>query len=123
MDKKGFMKNNENNVLARIESQLEELNFKLDLLIKKSSQKPSEKSYDLEDSDDFKSGKKQYKAICSKCKKTCGVPFKPVGGRPVFCSECFASQQDHEGQDQRFSKKPRDFRKSASIKKPFFKKH
>ena len=30
-----------------------------------------------------------YNAVCAKCGKECQVPFKPSGGRPVLCSDCF----------------------------------
>lgn len=132
--KKGFMKNNDTEVLSRIQSQLEALNEKLDLLLKKSTYKPAERSSDFErgserssgrDADrnsEYKTGKMLYKAVCSSCKKTCGVPFKPAGGRPVLCSECFANQQDGGEREPRFQKTPRDFRKPASGKKSFFKK-
>ncbi|MDO8524812.1 MAG: hypothetical protein Q7R99_04275 [bacterium] len=30
-----------------------------------------------------------HKAICDKCGKECEVPFRPTGGKPVFCSNCF----------------------------------
>lgn len=33
-----------------------------------------------------------YKTTCSKCGNECEVPFKPSGGRPVFCSKCFESK-------------------------------
>ena len=33
--------------------------------------------------------KEMHKAICSKCKKECEVPFKPTEGRDVFCRDCF----------------------------------
>ena len=33
--------------------------------------------------------KEMHKAVCSKCKKECEVPFKPTEGRDVFCRECF----------------------------------
>ena len=29
------------------------------------------------------------KTICDKCGKSCEVPFKPDGNRPVFCSDCW----------------------------------
>lgn len=28
-------------------------------------------------------------AVCDECGKDCRVPFRPSGGKPVFCSECF----------------------------------
>jgi len=33
--------------------------------------------------------KKMFKAVCDKCKKECEVPFRPTGGKPVFCDNCF----------------------------------
>ena len=34
-------------------------------------------------------GREMHKAICSNCGKNCEVPFKPTGGKPVYCNECF----------------------------------
>ena len=34
-----------------------------------------------------------HKTICSDCRKECEVPFKPSGGRPVYCKECFAKRK------------------------------
>ena len=28
-------------------------------------------------------------ATCAECGKTCEVPFKPDGSRPVYCSDCY----------------------------------
>ncbi|MBN2015308.1 hypothetical protein JW766_00555 [Candidatus Dojkabacteria bacterium] len=33
-----------------------------------------------------------YKAICAECGRSCEVPFKPRGDKPVYCSECFEHQ-------------------------------
>ncbi len=30
-----------------------------------------------------------YDATCSTCGRDCKIPFRPSGGRPVFCSNCF----------------------------------
>ncbi len=30
-----------------------------------------------------------FPAVCDKCGKSCEVPFKPNGSRPVYCSDCF----------------------------------
>jgi CxxC-x17-CxxC domain-containing protein len=30
-----------------------------------------------------------HKAICSNCGKSCEVPFRPSGDKPVYCSDCF----------------------------------
>ena len=114
------MKNNDSEILARIEAQLAILSSKVDAL-KHSSQPPIERERSPRGLGD--KGKMSYKAVCAECGQTCGVPFKPVGGRPVFCSECFARQQNDSPSESRFNKKsPRDFRKPAPGKKPYFKK-
>ncbi|MDO8620249.1 MAG: hypothetical protein Q7R64_02780 [bacterium] len=33
--------------------------------------------------------KEMHKAVCAKCQKTCEVPFRPSGDRPVYCHDCF----------------------------------
>lgn len=40
----------------------------------------------------FKSNfpREMHKAVCSKCKKECEVPFKPTEGKPVYCKECYS---------------------------------
>jgi CxxC-x17-CxxC domain-containing protein len=35
-----------------------------------------------------------YKAVCSECGKSCEVPFRPSGDKPVFCSDCFNKKRD-----------------------------
>ena len=30
-----------------------------------------------------------HKAICHDCGKSCTVPFKPSGSKPIFCNNCF----------------------------------
>ncbi len=34
-----------------------------------------------------------HRAICSRCKKECEVPFKPSSSKPVLCSDCFKKKQ------------------------------
>jgi CxxC-x17-CxxC domain-containing protein len=31
--------------------------------------------------------------VCADCQKTCEVPFKPDGSRPVYCKECWAKRK------------------------------
>lgn len=47
--------------------------------------------------------RQMYPAICSQCGKSCEVPFKPTGDRPIYCNNCFKNQA---GPDARFSGKP-----------------
>jgi CxxC-x17-CxxC domain-containing protein len=35
-----------------------------------------------------------FQATCSDCGRECEVPFRPVNGRPVFCSNCFKKDED-----------------------------
>ncbi|OGJ42589.1 hypothetical protein A3B60_00530 [Candidatus Peregrinibacteria bacterium RIFCSPLOWO2_01_FULL_39_12] len=35
-----------------------------------------------------------HQAICSECEKSCEVPFRPSGDKPVFCSDCFKGKNN-----------------------------
>ena len=37
--------------------------------------------------------RQMYPAVCAQCGKDTQVPFKPRGDRPVYCSDCYRSQQ------------------------------
>jgi len=41
---------------------------------------------------DFKE-RSMHKAVCADCGKSCDVPFKPSGDRPVYCRECFSKHK------------------------------
>jgi len=45
-----------------------------------------------------------HKAVCDECHKSCEVPFRPSGDKPIYCNECFSSKK---GGDDRGSR--RDF--------------
>jgi CxxC-x17-CxxC domain-containing protein len=34
-------------------------------------------------------------AVCSQCGKETTVPFRPTGGRPIFCRECFSQRRNN----------------------------
>jgi CxxC-x17-CxxC domain-containing protein len=34
-----------------------------------------------------------FDAVCAACGVATQVPFKPAGGRPVYCRECYGSRQ------------------------------
>ena len=44
-----------------------------------------------------------HSAVCDACKKTCEVPFKPTGNKPIYCSSCFSKQRGDSRQN-RFSR-------------------
>lgn len=33
--------------------------------------------------------RQMHQTICSECGRSCEVPFKPTGSKPVYCSNCF----------------------------------
>ena len=33
--------------------------------------------------------KPMFQAVCDKCGNDCEVPFRPMGGKPVYCKQCF----------------------------------
>jgi CxxC-x17-CxxC domain-containing protein len=37
-----------------------------------------------------------HKATCADCKKTCEVPFRPNGEKPVFCRDCFGAKRGND---------------------------
>lgn len=40
------------------------------------------------------SGRREmHKAVCDECGKSCEVPFRPSGDKPIFCSNCFEGKE------------------------------
>ena len=37
--------------------------------------------------------REMFTALCAQCGKEAKVPFQPRGDRPVYCSDCFATQR------------------------------
>lgn len=35
-----------------------------------------------------------HKAVCSECGKSCEVPFRPSGDKPVYCNDCFGNKKE-----------------------------
>lgn len=35
-----------------------------------------------------------FKATCDKCHKSCEVPFRPSGDKPIYCRDCFVNKDD-----------------------------
>jgi len=35
--------------------------------------------------------RQMHPAVCASCGKDCEVPFEPRNGRPVYCSDCYAT--------------------------------
>jgi len=38
------------------------------------------------------SGRQLYDVTCATCGKPAQVPFKPTGGRPIYCRDCYTKQ-------------------------------
>ncbi len=57
--------------------------------------------------DGFGAKKEMFKTTCADCGKTCEVPFKPNGKKPVYCNDCFAKNggQTNEAPSRDFQKK------------------
>lgn len=47
--------------------------------------------------------REMYQAVCADCGRSCEVPFKPSGSRPVLCSQCFkgAGSREESGRFER----------------------
>lgn len=67
--------------------------------VKKSGPKPSfqNRSWGVDrgyDNRDQGGEREMFQTTCSGCGNTCEVPFRPSGGRPVFCNSCFKDQKE-----------------------------
>jgi CxxC-x17-CxxC domain-containing protein len=40
-------------------------------------------------SNDYRPQRQMFPVVCAECGKETEVPFEPVQGRPVYCSECY----------------------------------
>ncbi|MBW2221361.1 MAG: hypothetical protein KAR43_04360 [Deltaproteobacteria bacterium] len=40
-----------------------------------------------------------YSAICTECGNKCEVPFRPTGGKPIYCSNCFRKSDSTGGKN------------------------
>jgi len=56
-----------------------------------------------------------HKAVCDECHKSCEVPFRPSGDKPIYCNDCFNSKRSNDDRGPR-----RDFgdRPAPSFSKP-----
>ena len=43
-----------------------------------------------------RSERESFEATCDKCGNQCTIPFRPRGGKPVYCSDCFRKNGDSE---------------------------
>jgi CxxC-x17-CxxC domain-containing protein len=41
--------------------------------------------------------RQMFPAVCAQCGKDTQVPFQPSGEKPVYCSDCFATQRSSGG--------------------------
>ena len=56
------------------------------------------------------SGQELFSAVCSTCGKSCEVPFKPNGEKPVYCSACFGKNRDDNASFERGGDRNEGFR-------------
>ncbi len=49
-----------------------------------------------------------FSATCAQCQKSCEVPFRPNGEKPVYCKDCFVSKRENPSTSNResFQSKP-----------------
>lgn len=55
-----------------------------------------------------------FSTTCAECRKSCEVPFRPNGEKPVYCSDCFRNKggsSDFPQRDNRGESRGRDFPK------------
>ena len=84
-------------LLQSIKQQLVFLEKKIDAMANTQPQERHQErpsfSHDRSDRGDRDGGFNKFKAICAECGQSCEVPFKPMGGRPVYCRDCFSKRE------------------------------
>jgi len=99
-------------LLLKIQQQISFLDKKVDTLIAQGmgrssvqtrgdEPRPSQRFDQAPRRDDARGGgnfmdRVMHKTICAECRKECEVPFRPSGGRPVYCKECFSKRKASE---------------------------
>ncbi len=70
-------------------------NFNRDNRFSRGSDRGGRRDFGRHDSGRRDFGRPEmHKAVCSKCRKDCEVPFRPTGSKPVFCRDCFKSNDN-----------------------------
>jgi len=44
-----------------------------------------------------------HKAVCDECHKSCEVPFRPSGDKPIYCNDCFGDKRGNEAPRRPFN--------------------
>lgn len=44
-----------------------------------------------------------HKAVCDECHKSCEVPFRPSGDKPIYCNDCFGEKRGNEAPRRDFN--------------------
>jgi len=95
-------------VERQLNAQLSAMDKKLDVLMSQSEKRPFEKNYsqhpprqfnrpNRHDAGGRNKGPRERtftRVVCADCSKECEIPFKPSGGRPVYCKDCFTKRRD-----------------------------
>lgn len=76
-------------ILIKMQEQIASLEAKIDTLLTRSAPRPVEMK---KQENNFRE-RTLHKAICADCRKECEVPFRPTGGRPVYCKDCFSKRK------------------------------
>ncbi len=122
------------NIINKMQAQLVSLENKLDTLISRSSERNSEEKrfskpfqrfdrpsrYGAGRRDSRTEERSFTQAVCADCKQECEVPFKPSGGRPVYCRDCFSKRNEGKGGD--FTQERHFDRKEGGEKRRFSKR-
>lgn len=58
-----------------------------------------------------------HQATCNECGKSCEVPFRPSGSRPIFCSNCFEKQGGPRGGEKSYAKPRFEDKRMPSFEK------
>ena len=99
-------------LITTLVQKLVTLETKIDTILNRLSQRPSEASRPYAapaaPAAQARDTRPMYKAVCADCRKSCEVPFKPRGDRPVYCKNCFAVRKKEGAFKPWREEKPKD---------------
>ncbi len=103
-------------LLTTLVSKLTSFETKIDAVLNRIMSQPFEGARKQQDAASFagrhRESMRLHKVICADCSRSCEVPFKPSGNRPVYCRECFAKRKN------KGTFKPREERKPNEVTRP-----
>ena len=99
-------------LLSTLVNKLTSFEGKLDMVLSRLSSQPAlaprQQTTLAYPPERHRESRPMHRATCADCGRDCQVPFKPSGGRPVYCKECFGTRKNNSAFKPRRDEGPRE---------------